>query len=231
MMDIVYFTKGNESTEFRYSLRSLRNVPNKGRVVAIGPLPEWVQGVENVEVTFKHKWVALQEKFRVMCDMDLSKTVLMFENDMYVVKPRHEWPLVFHSTLDGMLQIRPPESGWWGRSVLTTKEYLEDKGVAVPMSYEAHVPVPVNRKEGAAIIADIPEDLIIRPHSLYGNLASKNQKRVLGNNAKAITNNDLVRLLRLDTPFLSSLDGSFELSRCRKALDLMGFKDKCEYER
>lgn len=231
-MDVVYFTRANEGIELRYSLRSLMNVEHD-RVFFIGPMPDWAQGVEHIDLHYKDKWVALQEKFAYMCDDDnLSKTVLLFEDDMYVTKPRAEWPLVFHSTLDGMLQIRPRDSGPWGKSVGVTKDYLEDIGVAVPMSYEAHVPVPVDRKQGQKIMRALPEGLgHIRPHSLYGNLANKSQKRVLGNNAKVVSNEDLVRLLRLHTPFLSSLDGSFELARVRQALNLIGLKEPCKYER
>lgn len=207
---------GDRNEELRYSLRSLAaNVPHD-RVWIVGHKPAWVTGVRHIPVrqgNQKHDntW-AIMRAFANHPDIDPD--VLLMNDDFFVMRPVDRVPVMHRGLLPAWLERHGAKRGSWAvEKMLATREVLAAMGrdPAVLLSYELHVPLPVDRRWLAEVIA--VADMMraagrvtgpLCKRTLYGNYAAVGGVRA--DDCK-IANEDLVP--DPDRTYLSTSDGSF----------------------
>lgn len=228
-MDVVYVSNGLGSDQFKYSLRGLaKNVPGVERVFVMGPsLPDWSKDLILINKHWDDKIESLQRKFEaIMYDEEMTNEVLYMEEDLYVTRPVKSWPLAYHSFVDVMVKL---SHGEWKRTMGATARGLRKCGVDIPISFEGHTPMLIDRSEGQEIAEKyFPYGEYIRPLTFYANLSKRPKK--LSNNAKVITHQDFNRVIGTGIPFMSSLTETFRISGVRAYLRGIGLDEPCRYE-
>ena len=147
-MDIVCPVRpGDQNESLRLAIRSWEANLEFDRIFIVGHKPGWLTGVEHIpgnptnnghHNVYANMLIASQHP-------DVSDTYLAVNDDFFVTASTA--PDVFHRcTLDEHLNIpRVKRGGWWKDSLETTRVCLQAHGIAEPLSYELHVPLPVNK--------------------------------------------------------------------------------------
>lgn len=175
MMDVVYVYKMQKSNELAWSVKSLKNIEH-GRVLVVGDQPD-VEGVEHFKPPV-NRWSMLSpvhdviNKLRYACSLDISDNFILMNDDFFICKPT-EIPVAHRGTLGDHIKWRNLKDNYSGQ-LKKTKEYLENKGIKDPLSYELHVPMVFNRQRLADLIENtlpvITNSAPILIRSVYGNI-------------------------------------------------------------
>jgi hypothetical protein len=157
-------------------LRSLANVPHEA-VHAVGATPAWVRNVEVITPqTWPTKWRALVGDLLVACQHLEGRTLLLVDDDMFVMAPVKDMPTLHAGPLAEHLKTK---RGSYARSMGHTMAYLQALGVRDPLSYELHVPMVIDATAMAATLEAVvhwPQQLQAR--TVYGNLQRVGGKRM-----------------------------------------------------
>lgn len=230
MPDIVYPVRpGEVNEELRFSLRSLHaNVPDVGTVWVVGHKPAWLTGVTVIpggnSAGNSHANV-YQNVLRAMRHRAVSEDVVVFNDDFFVTEPVVSLPMGYRGTLSEHLalpRLRANTKSWWRESLLTTQVCLQAIGIDKPLSYELHVPFPVQRSlmlETLERFSNITPKNPPQWRTLYGNLHESNPVKM--SDSKVFHGGALRR------PFHSTTDLSWKHFRTK--LSTM-FPDPSPYE-
>ena len=149
-MDVVYPVRpGDSNEELRFSLRSLSNLIH-GDVWIVGYKPSWVTNVEFIEGNLGPTGHAnVYQNILLACrHPDVSENLIVMNDDFFITEPISEIPDSYRSTLQQHLdlpKVRSARQSWWHKSLVTTQVCLSAVGYDDPLSYELHVPMPVNK--------------------------------------------------------------------------------------
>jgi len=236
--DVVYMVReGSVNEELRFSLRAVAaNLPHAG-VWIVGGRPPWLTGVRHLKVrqgTDKHAntWAATTA---IANCAEISDEFVWMHDDMFVMRPVDRVPVLHRGSLDAWLERqRTTRGGSWAYDKLAaTRAALVDAGrdPAALLSYELHVPMPVDRRWLAEAIAYADHR---REHGRPGLLA----KRTLYANLAGVggTQSGDCKIANADdvpdpeAVFLSTSDGSFRYWKVGRHIR-RAFPDPSPYER
>lgn len=222
-MHILYFVRKGENEELRYSLRSLRNLPDVECVWIVGDKPAWVTGVEFLQGN-RHmlKSANVYDNLRIACREIPHDELVICNDDFYVTAPVESLPSLHRGLLkDHYLHC----AGAWRRSLHQTYRWLTKEGIKAPLSYELHIPVRMDRLMLGEVLERADDG--IRPpkqwRTLYGNVYSIES-------TKAPDVRLHVGTKKLPTPFASSEDGVFVRGKYAAQLEKL-FPEASPYER
>lgn len=174
-MDIVYPVKpGNDNEPLKFSLRSLANLPHD-RVWIVGHKPAWVTGVEFIPGNHGGYHANVYNNIRLACEHpDVADEIVIMNDDFIITEPIERVQTFYRCTLDQHLGIpRVKRGGWWKDSLETTHICLQAHGIAEPISYELHVPFPVDKARMAQTLQQFQHVTPDNPpqwRTLYGNM-------------------------------------------------------------
>lgn len=174
---------GDQNESLRLAIRSWQANLTFDRIWVVGHKPAWLTGVEHIpgnptnnghHNVYANMLIASQHP-------DVSSTYLAVNDDFFVTAPAT--PQVFYRcTLDEHLNIpRVKRGGWWKDSLETTQVCLQAHGIAVPLSYELHVPLPVNKAAMAQTLELFQHVTPPNPpqwRTLYGNMNNINGRQL-----------------------------------------------------
>jgi hypothetical protein len=186
-------------------------------VWVIGGLPDWTVNVNQVPWKSRDKWVDLTKKWHHIPG-EVSDVFYYWEDDYYLCKPVESIPLV-------SVPWRLPKNGTgteYQETLVATRNILVAAGIEHPLSFDAHVPMPVEKDR---IPLHLDSGRPVRFRTLTGNYSTL--PVVAGRDVKVRTQDQLVA--RVGGPFLSSHPMSFEKSGVAGYLVRL-FPDPCEYE-
>lgn len=166
MTDVVYVVRPGEwNEELRYSLRSLENLPHD-RVIVVGSAPDWCK-VDRIPTSpTGDKYQRASGNLIAACQDDvISDPFYFFNDDMYVMLPIEEVPVLHNGSLENLLKKRAKAKA--------TLELLQSYGIKDPVAYDGlHVPMPIHK----ALLLEAWDKgkhlKVCYIRSLYGNLAS-----------------------------------------------------------
>jgi hypothetical protein len=168
--DLVYLVRrGENNPELRFSLRSLVNLPPHRRVFFVGHLPAWVRGVEHIPGNRKGSTAAnVFDNLRLACEhIDADRFVIM-NDDFFTMRPVRRFPSRTRGPLvDHIAKVRPSD---WRKGLTAALRFLEAHGITDPLSYEAHIPVEMDRDKLAHVL-DLAAGPKVPPQwrTIYGN--------------------------------------------------------------
>ena len=215
MLDIIYPVRpGETNEELRYSLRSLEaSYPNHGTIWVVGHLPGWLTGVEFIEGNLsKSPRTNVYQNIQAACSHSgVSDEVIVMNDDFFITQPVEKIQLCYRGTLAAHLalpRLRVSTNGasWWKDSLLTTQVCLQALGYDAPLSYELHVPMPINRHRMRETLERFAAVTPANPpqwRSLYGNLHGEPDEIVQSEDSKVFRNAPLRR------PYHSTTDLSW----------------------
>ncbi|MFD0208942.1 hypothetical protein ACFVH9_07380 [Streptomyces hirsutus] len=204
---VVPVREGPANQQLRYALRSWRaNLPHR-HVWVIGYKPAWLGGVRHIPTRQADtKYANTTLAVRAACEHpEISETFLYANDDMFVMERLDEMPVLHRGSVrDVESHYVAKASGSYLRGMRQTRDLLVEHGHPDPLSYELHVPLPVD-KAGMLRALDAGCHLdVLHKRTAYGVLNGIGGERI--EDVKV-----LHRGPRFDqsTPFLSTMPDSF----------------------
>jgi hypothetical protein len=178
-VDVIYPVRpGDDNPELRYSLRSLAaNFPHD-RLWIVGYKPAWVTGCEYIPGNTGEYHANVYNNIRAAVEHpDVADDVVIFNDDFFVTEPVAGAHTYYRSTLAEHIALPRVQrsKGWWHESLTVTRICLQAHGIAEPLSYELHVPLPADKQRMAdtlAMFQYVKPDNPPQWRTLYGNLHS-----------------------------------------------------------
>ena len=148
MTDIVIPVRpGDRNPELQMTLRSLeKNFPHD-RVWIVGHQPNWVTNIQHIPGNTHTPRNNLWHNLLAVCQHpDVPDQIVITNDDIIVTQPAKPETL-YRGTLKDHIRMDRVQRGatWWKESLTTTLTYLQGAGHPDPLSYELHVPIPVNK--------------------------------------------------------------------------------------
>lgn len=231
-LDIVYTLKDRpDNEEFRYSLRSLENMPHK-KVWVYGGCPIWVnkRTVKHVPLAQEqsNKWTNTAMLLQEICkNENITEDFIWFNDDFFVLKEIDT--LSYYK--DRNLLARAYDFvklGWWqfngaypSRLKVSSRE-LKLKGYSND-NFELHLPIVFNRKKLLDIYEKFPN--LGAKRSLYCNYYG-----VPGIQRDDIKIYDYISIPDENWDFVSTTDGTFREGKVGEYIRKK-FKNKSKYEK
>jgi hypothetical protein len=222
-LDIIYKYRADLSHwhELRYSLRSLSNLTDKGKVYIVGDLPQWACNVVHIpcDDPYKdNKDANLIRKLLKACDSDISDDFMQMSDDMLIM---NKTPC--NAFTEPVFMETWKASGRWKKRLENTQKVLKDLGLPAKI-FEAHCPYVINKLTYPEIMCKFTWDKDILGNTLYFNyLKKEGQKgsvvRFRGYDKWKYNGEDVINYND------GGLTGEF------KAFVSEAFPKKCEYER
>ncbi|OBG32412.1 hypothetical protein A5671_07720 [Mycolicibacter heraklionensis] len=105
---------------------------------------------------------------------DVADNICVMNDDFFVTEPVETVETFYRCALADHLDIpRVKRGSWWKDSLVTTQTCLQAHGIAAPLSYELHVPLPVEKAAMAETLQLFQHVTPANPpqwRSLYGNM-------------------------------------------------------------
>lgn len=231
-LDIVYVLRDDrENSEFRYSLRSLTNLPHS-RVWVYGACPSWAMGVFH-QPTIQQgvKWKNTSDMlYRMAFNEHLSDNFIYFNDDFFIMHPIDELEYYYTGTLGERADSVKVRSGAimyysrYGQQLKACEEHLKRNKLDT-LNYELHIPMIFNRKKLASCIKKLPDRGFGARRSLYGNTYE-----IGGTERGDCKYYEITDKLNPKDTFASTTNMTFKHGLVGKQIREK-FKEKCEYER
>lgn len=162
------------------SLRTLeKNLPNHGDIWIVGHKPNWLTNVHHIPGNGHpgHWNRNVYRNVLAACEHpDVPDDFIITNDDVMVTQPVTEIPIHYHSMLANQIApIKAKPTTWWHRSLIFTYNTLRAAGYENPISYELHIPLPVNKHNMAEALrkyADTVDhnNIPVQWRTIYGNL-------------------------------------------------------------
>lgn len=225
----VYICRSGENEELRYSIRSVEKHCPGSKIWVVGEPPSWYDGDYIKVKQSGTKYENAYNNMSVICSSQvIPESFILMNDDFYIVKPiknigyYHEGPLQekYEKYFDAYQQ-----SSYTQRILSTNIKLL--KKVETPLSYELHVPFPVEKWKLARSIKN--DELLWR--STYGNTFEVGGEYMEDVKVYATTkmNFKSYDYKKKKSPFLSTDDKSFEDVK-KNVLDKL-FPSPSKYEK
>lgn len=168
-LDVVIPYKHSLSNELIYMLRSLQNIPH-GNIWIIGDNPKlnvnyikYVQGVDVAENTLNIMNIACG-------DERISKNFIWWHDDIYLLKKLAKVPYMHRGSYRNIIDSYSAKGrfNFYTRRMTKTYNKLLTMGIKIPLCYELHIPVVINKNKWNDISKYITKD--VNKLSMYGNL-------------------------------------------------------------
>lgn len=151
---------------------------------AVGGGPDWLSpAVNRLRLPqVGGKWLNSARNLRAAVEeSDVSDDFVLFNDDFFVTEPVTVFPALNRGSLEAVLawyEGKHPKSRYTA-GMRNTHDWLQACGVDVPLSFELHTPMRVNRTRAAALYQHIDQAIEVgelrRPfhwRTVYGNLTN-----------------------------------------------------------
>jgi hypothetical protein len=228
-MNFVYICKDGENEELRYSIRSVVKNTNDPKIWVVGGKPDWYVGNYIPVLQNQHKYQNALNNLRAACASEqIPEDFILMNDDFYITNKINEIKIYNNGLLEDQINqyhnlgLRSTYLNRLGK----TYAYLQRRDISNPISYELHIPMPMEKKK---LITILEEQYSTLWRSKYGNTFNIGGETV--KDVKVHKSGGLVALSynqdQEQIPYLSSADSSFMF-----LLDYLttNFPDKSIYE-
>jgi hypothetical protein len=228
-MNFVYICKDGENEELRYSIRSVVKNTNDPKIWVVGGKPDWYVGNHIPVLQNQHKYQNALNNLRAACASEqIPEDFILMNDDFYITNKINEIKIYNNGLLEDQINqyhnlgLRSTYLNRLGK----TYAYLQRRDISNPISYELHIPMPMEKSK---LITILEEQYSTLWRSKYGNTFNIGGETV--KDVKVHKSGGLVALSynqdQEQIPYLSSADSSFMF-----LLDYLttNFPDKSIYE-
>ncbi len=229
-MHFVYICKDGENEELRYSIRSVLKNTKDAVIWVVGGKPNWYIGNYIKVIQDQNKYQNALNNLRTACLSDqIPENFILMNDDFYIIKQLDEIKTYHNGLLADKLttyQDLDHHSSYTARLFKTYRE-LQKSRIQDPLSYELHVPMPMEKSK---LINVLGEKYTILWRSAYGNRYKVGGEEI--RDVKIYKRGPLLPISynkeEYDLPYLSNADNSFDLI---KDFIIANFPDKSIYEK
>lgn len=169
-MDLVYICRSGDNEELRYSLRSAEQNASHNKVWVIGGKPDWYGGnFVDVPDSGANKFENILQCVKAIPEIGgITDDFVLMNDDFFFIKKVGKMPVYHGGPLSAKID-QYIELGSRRYAALLSRTYknLIRQGISVPLDYDLHVPMPMNKQK-------LRESLkkAYFPRSGYGNVHS-----------------------------------------------------------
>lgn len=228
---VVPVREGAVNQQFRYALRSwAANLPHR-RVWVVGYRHMWLTDEARHIPTAQTgtKWGNTTLAMRAACEHPgVSDRFVWCNDDFFVMQPLADGMPVLHRGLavDVEQQVAGRVSAAYLHGMRETRAALEGLGHPVPLSYELHVPLPVDKAGMLRALDEAPVMDGIQKRTVYGVLNNIGGEQI----GDVKITHRAPRGYSADDVFLSTLTDSFNNGHVGQLIRSR-FPMSCRYER
>lgn len=208
-MQFIYLCRQGPNEELRYSIRSVIKSFPDAKILVVGEAPSWYAGDLILVKQNSAKYTNVSNSLSEIISSDLVEdNFVMMNDDFYFLADEcgyyHEGKL--QDKYDMYMDINGSSS--YNKKILDTLNKLKKIGYSDPLSYELHIPFPVEKEKLAKIVRH--RNLLWR--SIYGNIFSVGGTKM--SDVKVYSGNSMAfksyNYMSGSSPFLSTNDLSFK---------------------
>ena len=210
-MNFVYICKDGENEELRYSIRSVVKNTNDPKIWVVGGKPDWYIGNYIKVIQDQNKYQNALNNLRTAClSEEIPDNFILMNDDFYITNKINEIKIYNNGLLSDQID-RYSNAGHrstYLHRLGKTYAYLQKRNILNPISYELHVPMPMEKSK---LITILEEKYSVLWRSKYGNIFNLG-----GETVKDVKVHKSGALLSLShnqdeehIPYLSSADSSF----------------------
>lgn len=239
-IDVVYKLgkkcEWNDYGELRYSLRSLRNFIDLGKVFIVGVKPDWIKNVIHLccEDRYKsNKDANLIEKLILACShSQLTPLFINMSDDYFFIEKTSfldiQTPLTHSTPLYNISQKDNSKWNKWEKRIDNTIKVLKERGFKGGL-FESHTPTLLNKEKFPEIISkyNYKEGFGLLGNTLYFNTIGVVGREVEERDRMRVNNNGVFK--ETGSRFLSIGGKTVEESDCAKWIKNR-FNEKSIYE-
>lgn len=172
---VVPVREGAVNRQLRYALRSWEaHLPHR-QVWIVGYLPQWAHGVRHLPLHQggRTKYANTTAAVRRACEHpEVSARFLLCNDDFFVMQPVGEMPALHRGPVREVeAYYASRASGAYLAGMRETAALLTDLGYPDPMSYELHVPLPVEKTLMLQALDAGQRLNVVHKRTLYGTIA------------------------------------------------------------
>jgi hypothetical protein len=198
---------GESNQELRYALRSFaQNLPHR-RIVIAGYKPSWLRNVLHIPVRQRpSKYASSTANLLAACrHAEVSDDFLLCNDDFYVLAPIEQMPVYHRGPVSAIeAYYRTRANGAYLQGMRATRDLLVKLGHDNPISYELHVPMPMNKHRFLEIYRLGKHIPVLHKRTLYGNVAGLGGTRL--RDPKVVSRTER---FGKNAVFLSTMDSSW----------------------
>lgn len=168
---------GDQNEELRFAIRTWeKHLPDHGDIWIVGYQPNWLTNVNFIPGNgYRGNRNVYRNMLAAAEHPELGDEFLAMNDDFLLTAPVDDIPVYYHSRLaDQIAPVKNRPRTWWHRSLIFTHKILQRAGYEDPLSYELHLPLPVNKAGMAEALRRFldADDNGIPPQwrTLYGNV-------------------------------------------------------------
>lgn len=161
-----------QNNEIRYSLRSVGSAYTSAKIFITGPqVPAFLTGIEHIKVDILpdiSRYKNMQRQILAACKSSFVPEKLILMNDDFLIRSTPVWDWT-----PTTITLAPKRKvNTWYKTILDTGSWLmRRKGIAFPLCYEGHTPMPFRKSLAIPIL----EELIayaspLQFRTAYGNI-------------------------------------------------------------
>jgi len=162
-----------DNNEIRYSIRSMSTTNDVTWIGITGPeMPPFLRDVHHtkVDIREKHKFAnLLVQLLEAMNDPAVPEDLILMNDDFFMRNtPAWDWTPTHMGPV--------PKKPWngWSKSIIFTGELMTKHfGVAEPLNYEGHTPMPIKKSlalETLQFLAPFAAERSVQFRTAYGNM-------------------------------------------------------------
>jgi hypothetical protein len=207
-VDFIYICRSGNNEELRYSIRSVVKHFKDANIWLIGHKPDWYTGNFKSVQDVGGKFNNINNCIKQICSIDqIDNNFVLMNDDFFFLKPMDEIKIYHSGLLMDKINNIILEVGQnsYTRLLLKTHKQLNKLGIAKPLDFDIHTPMPMQKDLLFKTI-----DQAYFPRSAYGNLAKVKSEKISSDVKVYTKNRQSYDYLSGDLPFVSTLDESFE---------------------
>jgi hypothetical protein len=155
-VDAVYICRGGPNEELRYSIRSvIKNMPHS-KIWVVGGKPDWYVGNYIEVLQDGQKYDNARANLKAIVDSDeISDDFILMNDDFFVINKIESVPTWYTGTIRARVEeikkTRMPNSSYI-RLLSKTNKAIQQLGIDVPLDYELHTPMVMNKQKLGNVI-------------------------------------------------------------------------------
>jgi hypothetical protein len=206
-MDFVYVCRDGDNEELRYSIRSvIENYESHGNIWVVGGKPDWYTGNFIPNPITNNPYNTTRGHIKAACMSEKISDDFVLMNDDFFIMLKLNSVIDYHG---GVLEDRSARHrAAFGRNeyeylLADTAARLKGQGIRVPLDYDLHIPININKSNMLKII---DQDVSIR--SYYGNIYGLGGEQI--EDVKTYSDYRMNQKINFDQPYVSTDDMSFK---------------------
>lgn len=177
-MNFVYACRSGENEELRYSIRSVKYFYPDSSIWVVGGKPSWYLGNHIAITQDKNKHTNVLNNLLAICNSESIPNGFVYMNDdFFILDQKNQINFYYDGTLEEKIKRYSETRGInsYTNQLINTNTKLNKLGFDMPLNYEMHVPMPIEKHK---LEKSLKYKTQVLWRSMYGNIFNVGGTRI-----------------------------------------------------